>query len=159
MDDLSTLPPLKDPVHLDVNRIMKAIPHRYPFLMLDRIVSLTPMEEAVGLKSVSVSEPHFQGHFPVQPIMPGVLIIESMAQTAAVMVVESLGQASTGKLVYFMSLENAKFRKPVVPGDTLYLHVVKTQQRGPVWKFSGIAYVQGEKVADAVFSAMIRDPE
>ena len=155
----TTLPPLKNPVSLDVNRIMAAIPHRYPFLMLDRIISLTPMEEAVGQKAVTVSEPHFQGHFPVQPIMPGVLIVESMAQTAAVMVVESLGDQGKGKLVYFMGVDKAKFRRPVVPGDRLDLHVVKIQQRGAVWKFDGTAYVDGQKVAEAEFSAMIRDPE
>lgn len=153
------LPPLTHPVDIDIKRIMAAIPHRYPFLMLDRVIALTPMEEAVGLKAVTSSEPHFQGHFPVQPIMPGVLIIESMAQTAAMLVVESLDDTGKGKLVYFMAIDSAKFRRPVVPGDVLHLHVVKQQQRGAVWKFEGIAYVNGQKVAEAQFSAMIRDPD
>ena len=154
---MTDLPPIKNPVDLDVNRIQEIIPHRYPLLMLDRLVSLTLNEEAVGLKMVSIGEPHFQGHFPGAPIMPGVLIVESMAQTAAVLVAESLGTEALNRLVYFMSIDEAKFRKPVVPGDALYLHVVKQQQRGAVWKFDGTGYVDGKKAAEAVFTAMIRD--
>lgn len=145
---------LKD---IDIVKIMERIPHRYPLIMVDKVVDLVPFESAVGVKGVTASEPHFQGHFPSRPIMPGVLIIESMAQTAAVMVVSSLGPDSEGKLVYFMSVEEAKFRRPVVPGDQLFIHVNKKQQRGPVWKFDGVAKVDGQVVAEAVFAAMIRD--
>ncbi len=142
---------------IDINRVMERIPHRYPFIMIDKVVDLVPYESAVGLKCVSMGEPHFQGHFPDKPIMPGVLIVESMAQTAAVMVVSSLGPESEGKLVYFMSVEDAKFRRPVVPGDVMYIHVSKKQQRGPVWKFHGEAKVDGKLCAEATFAAMIRD--
>lgn len=143
--------------NIDVLKIMDRIPHRYPFLLVDKIVEITPYESCVGVKGVTASEPHFQGHFPQKPIMPGVLIVESMAQTAGVMVVSSLGKEAEGKLVYFMSIEEAKFRKPVVPGDLLKIHVSKKQQRGPVWKFTGEARVDGELVAEATFAAMIRD--
>lgn len=142
---------------IDINKVMERIPHRYPFIMIDRVVELEPYERAVGLKCVSMGEPHFQGHFPGKPIMPGVLIVESMAQTAAVMVVSSLGPESEGKLVYFMSVDEAKFRRPVVPGDTMMVHVSKKQQRGPVWKFHGEAKVNGKVCAEATFAAMIRD--
>jgi len=142
---------------IDILKVMDRIPHRYPFLMVDRIDELVPNEYAVGVKCVSVGEPHFQGHFPSRPIMPGVLIVESMAQTAGVMVVSSLGPDSEGKLVYFMSVEEAKFRLPVVPGDRMMVHVEKIRNRGPVWKFRGEAKVDGKVCAEAVFSAMIRD--
>lgn len=142
---------------IDVVRIMDRIPHRFPFLMIDRIREVIPYESAVGIKCVSMGEPHFQGHFPGKPVMPGVLIVESMAQTAGVMVVTSLGPESEGKLVYFMSVEEAKFRRPVEPGDTMEVHVVKKQNRGQVWKFKGEARVNGKVVAEATFSAMIRD--
>ena len=142
---------------VDVARIMHAIPHRYPFLMIDRVVELVPNVSAVGVKNVSVNESFFQGHFPSHPVMPGVLIIESMAQTAAVLVVETLGPESAGKVVYFMSIENAKFRRPVVPGDQLRIHVTKDRNRGNVWKFSAVARVDGVSVAEATFAAMIMD--
>ena len=142
---------------LDVNGVMQAIPHRYPFLMLDSVIDIIKNESAVGVKAVSVGEPHFQGHFPQQPIMPGVLIIEAMAQTSAVLVVKTLGVEAEGKLVYFMSIDKARFRKPVVPGQVVYLHVTKTRNRGSVWKFSGVAKVDDVVVADAIFSAMILD--
>lgn len=145
---------LKD---IDVLKIMDRIPHRYPFLLVDKIEEIVPMEWAIGVKGVTASEPHFQGHFPQKPIMPGVLIVEAMAQTSGVLVVSSMGKEAEGKLVYFMSIENAKFRRPVVPGDLLKLHVQKKQQRGPVWKFEGVAKVDGQVVAEATFSAMIRD--
>ncbi|WP_259779758.1 3-hydroxyacyl-ACP dehydratase FabZ [Aestuariispira ectoiniformans] len=145
---------LKD---IDVVKVMERIPHRYPLLLVDKIEEIEPFEYAIGVKAVTVSEPHFQGHFPQRPIMPGVLIVESMAQTAAVMVVSSLGAESEGKLVYFMSVEDAKFRRPVVPGDLMKIHVEKKQQRGAVWKFKGQALVDGKVVAEATFSAMIRD--
>ena len=150
---------IKNPVTLDVEDIMASIPHRYPFLLVDKLISLTPNEEAVGVKAVTINEPFFPGHFPTKPIMPGVLIIEAMAQTAAVMVVHSLGDEGKNKLVYFMSVNEAKFRLPVVPGDMLYLHINKIQNRGPVWKFQGTGYVDGKKTAQAEFSAMIKDPE
>jgi len=142
---------------LDVNDIMQKIPHRYPLLMIDRVVDVIPFESAVGIKNVTASEPHFQGHFPQRPIMPGVLIVESMAQTAATLVVASLGPESEGKLVYFMTIDEAKFRRPVEPGDQLHVHVTKKQNRGPVWKFLGEAKVNGTTVASAAFSAMIKD--
>ena len=142
---------------IDILRIMHDIPHRYPFLMLDRIVDVVLNESAVGVKNVSVNESFFAGHFPNHPVMPGVLIIESMAQTAAVLVVETLGPDAAGKLVYFMSIENAKFRRPVMPGDQLRIHIVKERSRGNVWKFNAIARVDGAAVAEATYSAMIMD--
>ncbi len=143
--------------HLDVQRIMHAVPHRYPFLMIDRVKDMVLDQSAVGIKNVSVNESFFQGHFPGHPVMPGVLIIESMAQTAAVLVVETLGPGAAGKVVYFMTIESAKFRRPVVPGDQLHLHVHKERRRGNVWKFSGTAMVDGVSVAEALFAAMIMD--
>lgn len=142
---------------IDVMRIMQMIPHRYPFLMIDRVVDLVPDHSAVGIKNVSINESYFQGHFPRQPVMPGVLVIECMAQTAAVLVVETLDGAAAGKLVYFMAIEDCRFRKPVVPGDRLHIHVTKTRRRGNVWKFSGEARVDGTLMAEARFTAMIMD--
>ncbi len=142
---------------IDINRIMQMIPHRYPFLMVDKVVDLVPGESAVGIKNVTAGEPHFQGHFPSRPIMPGVLIIEAMAQTSAVLVVETLGPDAEGKLVYFMTVEEARFRKPVVPGDTLHIHVAKERSRGAVWKFRSQAKVDGVLVAEATYAAMIMD--
>lgn len=143
---------------IDINDIISMIPHRYPILLVDRVVELEKDQHIVGLKNVTFNEPHFQGHFPAKPIMPGVLIIEAMAQASAVLVVETVGrETAEGKLVYFMTIENTKFRKPVVPGDALYLHVTKTRNRGNVWKFDGQAKVDGEVVAEASFSAMVVD--
>ena len=142
---------------IDIKGIMGAIPHRYPFLLIDRMVDVVLGQSAAGIKNVSVNEPFFTGHFPNHPVMPGVLIIECMAQTAAVLVVETLGPEARGKVVYFMSIEGAKFRKPVVPGDQMRVEVVKQRQRGPVWKFEGTAKVDGAVVAEAVFSAMIME--
>ena len=139
----------------DVMQIMSAIPHRYPFLMIDRMVEVVKGQSAVGIKNVTVNEPFFPGHFPSKPVMPGVLIIEAMAQTAAALVVLTLGDRFEGKLVYFMTIENAKFRRPVGPGDQLRVHVVKERQRGNVYKFRGIARVDGVSVAEATYSAMI----
>lgn len=141
----------------DIAQIMHAVPHRYPMLMIDRVVDVVRDRSATGLKNVTVNENFFPGHFPNHPVMPGVLIIESMAQTAAVLVVETLGPDSAGKLVYFMTIEGAKFRRPVVPGDQLRVHVTKVRNRNNVWKFSGIARVDGTSVAEATFSAMIMD--
>lgn len=144
------------PAH-DIQRIMRCIPHRYPFLLVDRVVDIRADERATGIKNVSINEPFFQGHFPSEPVMPGVLIVESMAQTAAVLVVATLGAASEGKLVYFMSVEGAKFRRPVVPGDQMHVHVRKLQRRMSVWKFEAEAKVDGQVVAEATYAAMIRD--
>ncbi len=141
----------------DVEQIMEMIPHRYPFLMIDRVVDLRVDESAVGIKNVSINESYFRGHFPRKPIMPGVLIIEAMAQTAAVLVVQTLEGAAAGKLVYFMTVDDGRFRKPVVPGDRLYVHVTKERRRGNIWKFHGEAKVDGVLVAGARFSAMIMD--
>ena len=144
---------------IDIEKIVKMIPHRYPFLMVDRVTNLVSNESAIGHKNVTFNEPHFQGHFPDKPIMPGVLIVEAMAQTAAILVVHSLGGVSEGTLVYFMSVENAKFRYPVVPGDALEINVNTKQNRKTVWKFDGIAKVGAKVVAEASFSAMIVDNE
>jgi 3-hydroxyacyl-[acyl-carrier-protein] dehydratase len=142
---------------IDIHRIMHDIPHRYPFLMLDRVVDVVLNRSAVGVKNVSINEPYFVGHFPNHPVMPGVLIIESMAQTAAVLVVETLGPDAAGKVVYFMSIEGAKFRRPVAPGDQLRIHVLKERTRGNVWKFQAVARVDGVSVAEATYAAMIMD--
>lgn len=151
-------PPPEDVVGtVDIARIMHAIPHRYPFLLIDRVEDLVRNRSATGVKNVSVNENFFQGHFPGHPVMPGVLIIESMAQTAAVLVVETLGPDAAGKLVYFMSIEGAKFRRPVVPGDQLRIHIAKERSRGNVWKFSAVAKVDGIAVAEATYAAMIMD--
>lgn len=157
MTTSETTNPSGNPVHIDVLRIMEMIPHRYPFLLIDRIIEFTHGESATGLKNVTMNEPHFQGHFPTQPVMPGVLIVEAMAQTAAIMVVNTLGKESEGKLVYFMTIDDARFRKPVVPGDALHIHVTKVQNRRNVWKFKGEARVDGQLCAEATFGAMIMD--
>ena len=141
----------------DIKRVMQLLPHRYPMLMIDGIKEMRGTESAIGIKNVTFNEPHFQGHFPGLPVMPGVLIVEAMAQTAGALVLGGLGQGAENKVVYFMSIDKAKFRKPVVPGDVLHIHVSKLQNRGPVWKFSGLAKVDGAVVAEADFSAMIID--
>lgn len=142
---------------IDIERIMELIPHRYPFLLIDRMVDIVPGESATGIKNVTVNEPCFQGHFPGHPIMPGVLIIESMAQTSAALVVHTLGTDAEGKVVYFMSVEGARFRKPVMPGDTMHINVKKQARRGNVWKFAGEAVVDDTVVAEATYTAMIMD--
>ena len=142
---------------IDIEGIIKMIPHRYPFLLIDRVQDVVPETSATGIKNVTINEPFFPGHFPDKPIMPGVLIIESMAQTAAVLVVSGLGPETEGKLVYFMSVETARFRKPVVPGNQLEIKVIKRQTRGNVWKFDGEAYVRKTLVAESGFTAMIAD--
>ena len=142
---------------IDIAKIMHAIPHRYPFLLVDRVVDLVKNEGCTGIKNVTINENFFQGHFPTMPVMPGVLIIECMAQTAAVLVVETLGPDWAGKLVYFMTVDNAKFRKPVVPGDQMRVYVKKERQRGNIWKFSAEAKVDGKVVAEATYAAMILD--
>jgi len=149
--------PTEEQSVFEIGRVMEMIPHRYPFLMIDRVIDVVPNESAVGIKNVSINEPHFPGHFPRRPVMPGVLIIEAMAQTAAVLVVRTLGPAAEGKLVYFMTVDNARFRRPVVPGDQVHVHVRKLRQRGSVWKFRGEAMVGSKLCAEAVYSAMILD--
>lgn len=141
---------------VDIRRIVTMIPHRYPMLLVDRVLDVKLDDSAVGLKNVSINEPFFQGHFPAEPVMPGVLIIEAMAQTAAVLVVATLGPDAEGKLVYFMSVDSVKFRRPVTPGDQLHLQVRKLQSRLSVWKFEGRALVDGKVAAEATFAAMIR---
>ncbi len=142
---------------VDVAGVMEMIPHRYPFLLVDRVVDIVPDRSAIGIKNVTINESFFQGHFPSRPVMPGVLIIEAMAQTAAVLVVHSLGEAAVGKLVYFMSIDNARFRRPVTPGDQLRIHVVKERSRANVWRFNGAAKVDGRLVAEATYAAMLMD--
>lgn len=142
---------------IDVLRVMDLIPHRYPFLLVDKVVQIKPNVSCIGIKNVSINEPFFAGHFPQRPVMPGVLIIESMAQTAGCLVVATLGPESEGKLVYFMTVDNARFRRPVVPGDRMEVHVTKVRNRGNVWKFEGLAKVDGTLVAEATYSAMILD--
>lgn len=144
---------IKDPIA--VQEIMEMLPHRYPFLMVDRVLEYVPGESAIARKNVTFNEPHFMGHFPGHPIMPGVLLVEAMAQVAAIVVMKTLDNQTEEKLVYFMTIESAKFRKPVVPGDVVELHVQKIQNRANVWKFSGQAIVDGKVCAEAVFSAMI----
>ena len=141
---------------LDVNEIRRILPHRYPMLLVDRIIELEA-ERIVGIKNVTGNEPFFMGHFPDFPVMPGVLIVEAMAQTAGVVVVHSLGFEREKRIVYFMTIEKARFRKPVHPGDMLRMPVRALRRRGPVWRFEGHAYVGDTLCAEAEFSAMIHD--
>jgi 3-hydroxyacyl-[acyl-carrier-protein] dehydratase len=142
---------------VDVKRIMELLPHRPPMLLIDRIVDIVPDQSATGVRAVSVSDPIFLGHFPGHPIMPGVMIVEAMAQTSGALVMYSMNARADDKLVYFMSIDKARFRNPVVPGDMLMLPVKLQRARKPVWKFSGEAYVNGKLCAEAEFSAMIMD--
>jgi 3-hydroxyacyl-[acyl-carrier-protein] dehydratase len=142
---------------VDILRIMEMIPHRYPMLLIDRIVDLKRGDSAIGIKNVTMNEPQFTGHFPSQPVMPGVMIVESMAQTAAVVVVHALGPDAEGKLVYFMTIDEARFRRPVTPGDRMYIHVTALKRRGTIWKFKGEVKVDDKLAAEAIFSAMILD--
>ena len=143
---------------LDVRRVMAALPHRYPMLLVDRVETIVPDQSITAIKAVSMNEGFFQGHFPGRPIMPGVLIVEALAQAAGVLAVESLGLADSGKLVYFMAIEGAKFRTPVEPGCLLKLDVEFVQKRASVCKFAGRASVDGKLAAEANFTAMIADP-
>lgn len=142
---------------VDVAGVMEMIPHRYPFLLVDRVVEIQPHRSAIGIKNVTINESFFQGHFPRSPVMPGVLIVEAMAQTAAVLVVRSLGASAAGKLVYFMSIDHARFRRPVTPGDQLRIHVAKERSRANVWRFTAEAKVDGRLVAEATYAAMLMD--
>lgn len=143
---------------LDIRRVMAALPHRYPMLLVDRVETLVPDQSIVAIKAVTINEGFFDGHFPGRPIMPGVLIVEALAQAAGVLAVESLGLSGTGKLVYFMAIDDAKFRTPVEPGVLLRLEVEFTQKRSKVCKFSGRALIGDKVAAEANFTAMIADP-
>lgn len=145
------------PSELDIKKILSVLPHRYPFLLVDRVTELVPGKSAAGFKNVTINEPFFQGHFPQYPVMPGVLIIEGLAQTAGALCVHSLGEDYKTELVYFMGIDKAKFRKPVLPGDQLHYHVRKIRNRGRVWRFYGEARVDGQVVAEAEISAMLAD--
>ena len=155
-DAVNTTPDRLGP--LNIGRVMAALPHRYPLLLVDRVEELILDTSITAIKAVSMNEQFFQGHFPGRPIMPGVLIIEAMAQAAGILAVESLGLAGSGKLVYFMAIDGAKFRKPVEPGVLLKLEVTFVQKRSSVCKFAGRALVDGQLVAEANFTAMIADP-
>lgn len=157
MDDMDVTEQTNRMADIDIVQVMRMIPHRYPMLMIDRVVDVVPNVSAVGIKNVSVNEPFFQGHFPGHPVMPGVLIVESMAQTAGVLVVATLGPDAEGKLVYFMTIDEARFRRPITPGDTVRVRVTKVRNRGNVWKFKGEAIVDGQVRAEALYSAMILD--
>ncbi|MCO5065658.1 MAG: 3-hydroxyacyl-ACP dehydratase FabZ [Rhizobiaceae bacterium] len=138
----------------DILRLLRLLPHRYPMLLVDRIVEINGDDSAIGIKNVTFNEPHFQGHFPDHPVMPGVLIVEAMAQTAGAICINATG-ADKPSLVYFMTIDNAKFRRPVVPGDRLEIHVRKTKKRGNIWRFACEALVDGAKAAEAEISAML----
>jgi 3-hydroxyacyl-[acyl-carrier-protein] dehydratase len=148
MNDVKTLD------SIDISRLMELLPHRYPFLMIDRIVDIDGDESAVGIKNVTFNEPHFTGHFPAMPVMPGVLIIEAMAQTAGAICLHKMNRGEPA-IVFFMTVDGAKFRKPVVPGDRLELHVRKLKQRGGIFRYAGEAIVDGAKVAEAEVQAMV----
>jgi len=142
----------------DLAKIQRMIPHRYPFLFIDKVRDIRVGESAVGIKNVTINEPHFQGHFPAKPVMPGIMIVEAMAQTAAVLISETLNLIDREPLVYFMTMDNFKFRRMVVPGDVLELHVRIERGRGRVWKLYGQGVVEGETASDGNFSAMIEMP-
>jgi len=150
---------MSDETSADILEIKRMIPHRYPFLLIDRVRDIETGKSAVGIKNVTANEPHFEGHFPAKPVMPGVLIVEAMAQTAAVLVIRTLDLIDHDLLVYFMAIDACKFRRPVTPGDNLELHVSVVKNRGKVWKFTGQGLVNGDVVAEADFTAMIMPPE
>ncbi len=158
MDDQAPLDetPVDVPL-IGIKQIMAMLPHRYPLLLIDRLVDVRLGESAIGIKNVTMNEQFFQGHFPGHPVMPGVLIVEAMAQTAAALVIHTIGVTKGIPLVYFMSIDSAKFRKPVIPGDQLRIHVTKGRKRGNVWRFNGVAKVDGVTVAEALYTAMIME--
>ena len=141
----------------DIARIMKLLPHRYPFLLIDKMIDMDGEESGTAIKNVTINEPFFQGHFPGKPVMPGVLLVEAMAQAAGALVLNHLGDAHAGKLVFFMSIDKARFRKPVLPGDVVHFHVKLSNKRAPVWKYWAEAHVDGKKVAEAEIGAMLMD--
>jgi 3-hydroxyacyl-[acyl-carrier-protein] dehydratase len=147
----------KEIAQVDIQQIMRLLPHRYPFLLVDRIVDMDGEQSAVGIKNVTINEPFFAGHFPGNPIMPGVLLIEAMAQTAAALVINHLGERKEGNLVYFMSIDKARFRRPVLPGHVVKFPVRLLQKRVPVWRYSAEAQVDGVKFAEAEIGAMLID--
>ncbi len=157
MPEVDSVVDNEEQITLSVERIMELIPHRYPMLLIDQLTDIVPEKSAVGIKCVTMNEQFFQGHFPGKPVMPGVLIVEAMAQSAATLVMLGMEDQAEEKLAYFMSIDGVKFRKPVVPGNKLELHINKERSRGPVWTFKGIAKVDGQKVAEATFMAMIAD--
>ena len=144
---------------INIDQIKKMIPHRAPILFIDRVEHVVLDSEATGIKAVSGNEPYFAGHFPDFPVMPGVLIVEALAQTAAVLVAATMPDLAQGKLVFFTTIEKARFRQPVRPGNVIKLHTVKNTNKGPLWKFTGKATVEGKLVAEADFGAMIVDPD
>jgi 3-hydroxyacyl-[acyl-carrier-protein] dehydratase len=156
MDEQADLPPI-DIALIDNKQLMAMIPHRYPMLLIDKLVDVRRAYSAIGIKNVTANENFFQGHFPGHPVMPGVLIVEAMAQTAAVLVIESMQPVEKPPIVYFMSIDSAKFRRPVVPGDQLRLHLTKDRHRGGVWRFHGLGSVDGVTVAEASITAMIME--
>jgi 3-hydroxyacyl-[acyl-carrier-protein] dehydratase len=141
----------------DIRKIQRILPHRYPFLLVDRVISIEPMKKLVAVKCVTVNENFFNGHFPGHPVMPGVLILEALAQAGGLLVKFSLAEDTSGKVTYLMAIDNARFRKPVVPGDRMELHVEIVKQKGPIWKTNGRAIVDGEVVAEADYMAMLID--
>jgi len=147
--------PAKTLMSADIARIMKLLPHRYPFLLIDKMIDMDGEESGTAIKNVTINEPFFQGHFPGKPVMPGVLLVEAMAQAAGALVLNHLGDAHAGKLVFFMSIDKARFRKPVLPGDVVHFHVKLSNKRPPVWKYWAEAYVDGKKVAEAEIGAML----
>ncbi len=147
--------PAKTLMSADIARIMKLLPHRYPFLLIDKMIDMDGEEQGTAIKNVTINEPFFQGHFPGKPVMPGVLLVEAMAQAAGALVLNHLGDAHAGKLVFFMSIDKARFRKPVLPGDVVHIHVKLSNKRAPVWKYWAEAHVDGKKVAEAEIGAML----
>ena len=147
--------PAKTLMSADIARIMKLLPHRYPFLLIDRMIDMDGEESGTAIKNVTINEPFFQGHFPGKPVMPGVVLVEAMAQAAGALVLNHLGDAHAGKLVFFMSIDKARFRKPVLPGDVVHFHVKLSNKRAPVWKYWAEAHVDGKKVAEAEIGAML----
>ena len=147
--------PAKTLMSADIARIMKLLPHRYPFLLIDKMIDMDGEESGTAIKNVTINEPFFQGHFPGKPVMPGVLLVEAMAQAAGALVLNHLGDDHAGKLVFFMSIDKARFRKPVLPGDVVHFHVKLSNKRAPVWKYWAEAHVDGKKVAEAEIGAML----